>query len=71
MSNDPLNVRAINKTSRKAVLDNGVLLDIAVMLDCDGDETDDPAEGVVGVCELPSGKWITLDFRDYETGTFH
>ncbi len=66
-----MEVIAINRSEACAVLDTGHIVHFSVMLDRDGDETDDVAEALVAVAPLPDGRFVVIDFSDYETVSVH
>ncbi len=59
-------VVAINRTKRLALLDSGAVVEIASMIDIDGDKTDDPEECLVAIVQLPNGMWSCCDLREFE-----
>ena len=58
---------SVNRTARLALTDSGDLCPITGFLDEDGDETEDPAQAVVAVGQLPAdGPWFTVDLREFQ-----
>lgn len=66
-----MEVIAINRSEACAVLNTGHIANFSVMLDRDGDETDDVAEALVAVVPLPDGRFVVIDFSEFETVTVH
>lgn len=66
-----MEVIAINRSEACAVLSTGHVIHFSVMLDCDGDETDDVADAMVAVAPLPDGRWAVIDFSEFETVSVH
>jgi hypothetical protein len=66
-----MDVIAINRSEACAVLDTGHIVHFSVMLDRDGDETDDASECVCAVAPLPNGDWAVIDFSQFETVSVH
>lgn len=64
-------VVAINRARRMAVTDDDVILWFDMMLDVDGDETDDIDEALVAIARHPDGKWWTIDLMAFEGGETH
>lgn len=54
-----------------AVTDDDVILWFDMMLDADGDETDDIDEALVAIAQHPDGKWWTIDLTAFENGEVH
>lgn len=54
-----------------AVTDDDVILWFDMMLDVDGDETDDIDEALVAIARHPDGKWWTIDLMAFEGGETH
>jgi len=66
-----MQVTAINRSEACAILDTGQIVHFAIMLDRDGDETDDVLECVCAVAPLPNGDWVVIDFSEFETVSVH
>lgn len=66
-----MQIVAINKSEGCAILDNGTFIHFALILDHDGEETDDASEAVVAVAPLPNGEWVVIDFSEFETVQVH
>lgn len=66
-----MQVTAINRSEACAILDTGQIVHFAVMLDIDGNETDDVSECVCAVAPLPNGDWAVIDFSEFETVSVH
>lgn len=63
---------AVNLHARLAQLDTGEIVPVAVMLDAQGDETDDPTAAVAAVVgPLPGGGWASIDRDAYSIPTIH
>ena len=61
-----MEVTAICRRDALAILDTGEIIHFATMLDIDGNETDDTAECVCAVAPLPDGRWVVIDFSEFE-----
>lgn len=59
-------INCINVPARVAILDDGRVCPLSVLLDRDGDETDDAHSAVVGVADLPDGMFEVVEFADFE-----
>lgn len=66
-----MQVTAINRSDGSAILDTGQIVHFSVMLDVDGNETDDIADCVVAVAPLPNGDWAVIDFSEFEQVSVH
>lgn len=66
-----MQVAAINRSEACAILDTGQIIQFAVMLDIDGNETGDVSECVCAVAPLPNGDWVVIDFSEFETVSVH
>lgn len=66
-----MEVIAINRSEACAVLNTGHIVHFSVMLDRDGDETDDVADAMVAIAPLPGGCWAVIDFSQFETVAVH
>lgn len=66
-----MEVIAINRSEACAILDTGHIIHFSVMLDREGDETNDVTETVVAVAPLPDGRWAVIDFSKFETVSVH
>lgn len=66
-----MQVTATNRSDACAILDNGTIVHFAVMLDIDGNETDDLSECVCAVAPLPNRDWAVIDFSEFETVLVH
>lgn len=64
-------VTAINRSKRLALLDSGDVVLFEMMLDIDGDVTNDPDECFVAILQLPCGRWAYCDLREYEDTPSH
>lgn len=64
-----MDVLAINLNARRAMRTDGELCEITNMLDCDGDETNDPEEALAVVVDLGEdageGRWAAVDVADF------
>lgn len=66
-----MSVEAINVRQRMCLMSSGKVWPISVMLDADGEETENDAEAaflVVGPCrdETRSEFWVTLDRSEFK-----
>ena len=59
-------VVATTRHGRLAVLEDGSVCALSILLDADGDETDDPDEAVTGVVDLPDGTFAVVVFCDFD-----
>ncbi len=66
-----MQITAINRSEACAILDTGQIIHFATMLDIEGNETDDVSECVVAVAPLPCGRWVVIDFSEFERGAVH
>jgi len=66
-----MQVTAINRTEACAILDTGQIVHFSVMLDMEGNETDDIEECVCAVAPLPNGDWAVIDFSVFEQVSVH
>lgn len=66
-----MEVIAINRSEACAVLNTGHIVHFSLMLDGDGDETDEVSECVCAVAPLPDGRWVVIDFSEFETVSVH
>lgn len=66
-----MTVVAINRTMQLALLDDHKTEVPFIMFDEDDVETEDPAEGVSALLEMPDGEIVELDLTDWERVTFH
>ncbi len=66
-----MQVTAINRTEACAILDTGQIVHFSVMLDMEGNETDDIEECVCAVAPLPNGDWAVIDFSEFEQVSVH
>lgn len=62
---------AVNRAQRLALLDDGSLSRFSLMLDDDGDETDDPEEACVAICPTQCGRWLVIDLSQYTEAEIH
>lgn len=56
---------AINRPRRVAVTGDGREIVFTTMFDHLGDFTDDAAEAVAAVVQLPDGRWVALDLAEF------
>lgn len=66
-----MDVIAINRREASAILENGTIIHFSLMLDMDGEETDDMEQSIVAVAPLPDGNWCVIDFSQFETVAVH
>lgn len=66
-----MQITAINCSEACAILDTGQIVHFSVMLDMEGNETDDVSECVCAVAPLPNGQWAVIDFSEFETVAVH
>ena len=66
LTEEAMQVQEINVRQRIALTDTGEPCSISVLLDDDGDETDDHDCAVVAVVLLPNGKWEAVDLRLFD-----
>lgn len=66
-----MQVVAIKRSEACAILDNGTIIHFSLMLDIEGEETDDVSECVCAVAPLPDGKWVVIDFSEFESASVH
>lgn len=64
-------ITAINRTEACSILDTGQIVHFSVMLDAEGNETDDVSDCTVAVAPLPDGRWVVVDMSEFETVSFH
>jgi len=62
---------AVNRSLRMILMGDGTLARISMMLDCDGDETDDPDDACVAICPTIDGRWLVVDLREFESAEIH
>lgn len=67
-----MDVVSINRGKRLALTDDDAVLRFVLMLDRDGDETEDVDEALVAIVQHPNGRWLVIDLTAFEvTGTIH
>lgn len=67
-----MDVVSINRGKRLALTDDDAVVRFALMLDCNGDETEDVDEALVAIAQHPNGRWLVIDLTAFEaTGTVH
>lgn len=66
---DSVVIDAIHRARRVAILEDGTLVPMDVLLDRDGDETDDIEAAVAAVAPLPDGRWAVIDFTQFPDGS--
>lgn len=66
-----MEIIAINRSEACAVLSTGHVIHFSVMLDRDGDETESVDDAMVAVAPLPDGRWVVIDFSEFETVSVH
>ena len=64
-------VIAINRKARLAILDSGAVVEIASMIDLDGNETNDPEQCFCAIVPLPCGRWACCDLGEFEDVSSH
>lgn len=65
-------IDVLSLEDRLAITSTGRHLQITQMLDCYGDETDDPDEAVAAIAPDPGHGWWTICVADFDfTATIH
>ena len=64
-------VVAINRARRMALTDDDAVLRLEILLDEDGDETDDIDDALVAIAQHPNGKWWAIDLTAFEEQQVH
>lgn len=59
-------IDVLNLERRLAITSTGRELQIVQMLDCEGDETDDPDEAVSAIAPDPGLGWWTIRVADFD-----
>lgn len=62
-----MDVYAINTHERIAILDDGKMVPIVTLLDCEGDETEDPDCAEIAVAGSTLSGWWAVLISNYET----
>lgn len=68
---DPLDVIAINRTSKYSLLSDGTQVQWQEMYDKYGEQTDSVEEATSVIFPLPNGEFGVLDLTKWETVTIH
>lgn len=61
-----MEVVAISRKCSLAFLDNGNCVPMQNFIDRFGEDTDDVEEAVSAIAALPNGKWVVIDFSQFE-----
>jgi hypothetical protein len=59
-------IEVASRSNRLAITNRDEVCAISKFLDDLGEETDDPAEAIFAIGELPDGRWFLVDLREYE-----
>lgn len=68
---EDVDVEAIHIGKRKVLLTDGTVVNMDTLIDAHGDDTDDLCQATVAICPLPNGKWIVVEFQNYEHRISH
>lgn len=60
---------SLNTSRKLAMFDDGSSRPFSVMLDIDGDETENVVDAIVVVVQTPNGRWMTIDMSQLEPAT--
>lgn len=67
---DPYEIVAVDRSTGRALMENGRLVMIDTWLDCDGDDCD-ADDAVACVAQLPNGMWACVVLDDFEPVRIH
>jgi hypothetical protein len=68
---DELMVECIDRERRVAILTSGEVLPMRVLLDHEGDDTEDMGEAVFALCPMEDGRWATVSLRSGRDRVLH
>lgn len=66
-----IDVLAVNRKRRIAILDTDEIVQFTTLLDGDGDETDDMDHSVFAVGQMADGRWLVVDISAYDNTATH